>query len=179
MGEVEIAEVVCYPDQDKGMYNLNLLIFNYSMMRLCEFAEINCFISEVPIEEVMKEASAREGPTYDEQKKVRLDDLFSVAEALERSNQPDFCDVTDTAARVEGSATHREIIRDCLLCGKQLFGRHALSRHMRNAHSRVFGPYSCPVDGCGKNVEDGVAFKSHLQNNHFGPRAKATAKHEK
>ena len=137
------------------------------------------FFAEDPIEEVAEEASANEGPTRSEQKKVRLDDLFSVAEALERSHQPDFCDVTDTAARVEGSATHREIIRDCLLCGKQLFGRHALSRHLRNVHSRVFGPYSCPVDGCGKSVEDGVAFKNHLQNNHVGPRAMAAAKHER
>ena len=126
-----------------------------------------------------EEASTKEGPTCGEPKKVRLDDLFSVAEAIERSHQPDFCDVTDTAARVEGSATHREIIRDCLLCRKRLFGRHALARHMRNVHSRVFGPYSCPVDGCGKSVEDGAAFKNHLQNNHFGPRAMAAAKHEK
>ena len=133
--------------------------------------------SQVPIEETAKEV-IEEGTTR-EQKKVRLDDLFSVAAALERSNQPDFFDVTATAARVEGSATHREIIRDCLLCGKRLLGRHALARHMRNVHSRELGPYNCPVEGCDKSLEDGTAFKAHLQSNHFGPRAMALAKQER
>ena len=117
--------------------------------------------------------NVEEDPASGEQK------VFSVAEAFERCHHPDFCDVTATAPRIEGSATYRHIIRDCLLCGKQIFGRHALARHLRNVHSRVFGPYDCPVDGCGKTVEDGVAFKNHLQNNHFGPRAMASAMNEK
>jgi hypothetical protein len=108
--------------------------------------------------------------------KVGIDDLFSVAEAIEKSQQPDFCDVSEWVAQIKGSATHKELVRDCLLCSKQLFGRHALSRHMRNVHPKVFGPYACPLAGCGKNVVDGIAFKNHLQNSHFGPRALAAAR---
>ena len=87
-----------------------------------------------------------------------LDSLISVAEAFERSQQPDFNDIASPV--VDGTDTERHLVRNCVICGKALLGRNALGRHLKNVHPKVFGPYRCSHPGCGKLVESGTKMVS-------------------
>ena len=98
-----------------------------------------------------------------------LDNLISVAEAFERSQQPDFNDIASPV--VDGTDTERHLVRNCVICSKSLLGRNALGRHMKNVHPKVFGPYKCSYLGCGKLIESGVKMVSHMYH-HTGGRAK-------
>lgn len=89
-----------------------------------------------------------------------LDRLISLADAFEKSQQPDFNDIASPV--VDGTDTERLLVKTCVLCGKALLGRNALGRHMKNAHPSVFGPYECPWTGCGKPVESGYKMISHI-----------------
>lgn len=89
-----------------------------------------------------------------------LDGLISVAEAFEKSQQPDFNDIASPV--IDGTDTEKLLVKTCVLCGKSLLGRNALGRHMKNAHPSVFGPYDCPWDGCGKMIESGYKMITHM-----------------
>ena len=89
-----------------------------------------------------------------------LDNLISVAEAFERSQQPDFNDIASPV--VDGTDTEKHLVRNCCICNKSLLGRNALSRHMRNVHPTVFGPYKCSFSGCGKMIESGPKMLTHM-----------------
>jgi uncharacterized C2H2 Zn-finger protein len=89
-----------------------------------------------------------------------LDGLISVAEAFERSQQPDFNDIASPV--VDGTDTERLLVKVCVLCGKALLGRNALGRHLKNAHPKVFGPYPCPAEGCPKQLESGSKLLAHM-----------------
>ena len=65
-----------------------------------------------------------------------LDNLISVAEAFEKSQQPDFNDIASPV--VDGTDTERHLVRTCVICNKALLGRNALGRHMKNVHPKVF-----------------------------------------
>ena len=99
-----------------------------------------------------------------------LDNLISVAEAFERSQQPDFNDIASPV--VDGTDTER-LVRNCWICKKSLLGRNALGRHMKNVHPAVFGPYRCSHDGCGKLIESGVKMVSHM-NHHALSKTRVT-----
>ena len=114
----------------------------------------------------------------DDSLRVKLDDLFSVAEAIEKSQQPEFHDISKTTVPLEGTET-KKLVRECLICDKQMLGRNALSRHMRNSHPKVFGPYNCPIETCSKVVESGEKMISHMQNQHKSQRAQAIAAGER
>ena len=98
-----------------------------------------------------------------------LDNLISVAEAFERSQQPDFNDIASPV--VDGTDTERHLVRNCSICKKSLLGRNALGRHMKNVHPAVFGPYRCPFTGCAKMIESGVKMMSHMYH-HTGGRTR-------
>ena len=100
-----------------------------------------------------------------------LDSLISVAEAFERSQQPDFNDIASPV--VDGTDTEK-LVRNCWICKKSLLGRNALGRHMKNVHPKVFGPYRCSYTGCGKLIESGVKMVSHM-NHHTLSQAKEAA----
>jgi len=89
-----------------------------------------------------------------------LDSLISVAEAFEKSQQPDFNDIASPV--IDGTETGKRLVKTCVLCGKALLGRNALGRHMKNAHPVVFGPYDCPFEGCGKMIESGSKMIAHM-----------------
>ena len=89
-----------------------------------------------------------------------LDSLISVAEAFEKSQQPDFNDIASPV--IDGTDTERLLVKICVLCGKALLGRNALGRHMKNAHPKVFGPYPCPQEGCHKLIESGSKMVVHM-----------------
>ena len=99
-----------------------------------------------------------------------LDNLISVAEAFERSQQPDFNDIASPV--VDGTDTEK-LVRNCWICKKSLLGRNALGRHMKNVHPAVFGPYRCNQAGCGKLIESGVKMVSHM-NHHSLARTRDT-----
>ena len=95
-----------------------------------------------------------------------LDNLISVAEAFERSQQPDFNDIASPV--VDGTDTE-QLVRNCWICKKSLLGRNALGRHMKNVHPAVFGPYRCThSSGCGKLIESGVKMVSHMNHHSLG-----------
>jgi hypothetical protein len=98
-----------------------------------------------------------------------------VAEAFEKSRQPDVNDVTNDV--LEGTDT-AILVKKCVLCDKQVLGRNALGRHMKNTHPPVFGPYKCPVEFCDKSLESGVKVLKHMYN-HEGRRAKAISEGRK
>ena len=98
-----------------------------------------------------------------------LDNLISVAEAFERSQQPDFNDIASPV--VDGTDTERHLVRNCSICSKSLLGRNALGRHMKNVHPAVFGPYRCTFSGCAKMIESGVKMMSHMYH-HTGGRTR-------
>lgn len=89
-----------------------------------------------------------------------LESLISVAEAFEKTQQPDFNDITSPV--IDGTDTERELVKTCVLCSKSLLGRNALGRHMKNAHPAVFGPYDCPWPGCGRVIESGMKVIHHM-----------------
>jgi len=89
-----------------------------------------------------------------------LDGLISVAEAFERSQQPDFNDIASPV--IDGTDTEKFLVKTCVLCSKALLGRNALGRHMKNAHPAVFGPYTCPFTDCSKLIDSGVKMISHM-----------------
>merc|ERR1719319_1719358 len=89
-----------------------------------------------------------------------LDSLISVAEAFERSQQPDFNDIASPI--VDGTDTDKQLVRNCLLCNKSMLGRNALGRHMKNVHPKVFGPYRCPVPDCPKLLDSGAKLMTHM-----------------
>ena len=89
-----------------------------------------------------------------------LDGLISVAEAFERSQQPDFNDIASPV--IDGTDTEKFLVKTCVLCSKALLGRNALGRHMKNAHPAVFGPYTCPFTDCRKLIDSGVKMISHM-----------------
>ena len=99
-----------------------------------------------------------------------LDNLISVAEAFEKSQQPDFNDIASPV--VDGTDTERHLVRTCVICNKALLGRNALGRHMKNVHPKVFGPYRCSHPGCGKMVESGAKMVAHHANQHTGGATK-------
>ena len=70
--------------------------------------------------------------------------LISVTEAFENTQKPDFNDVSNPV--VQGTETET-LIRKCPLCLKSVLGLHALGRHMKTAHPKLFGPYECPGTG--------------------------------
>ena len=90
-----------------------------------------------------------------------LDNLISVAEAFERSQQPDFNDIASPV--VDGTDTE-QLVRNCWICKKSLLGRNALGRHMKNVHPAVFGPYRCNQAGCGKLLQSGVKMVAHMNH---------------
>lgn len=98
-----------------------------------------------------------------------LDNLISVAEAFEKSQQPDFNDIASPV--VDGTDTERHLVRNCSICSKSLLGRNALGRHMKNVHPAVFGPYRCTFSGCAKMIESGVKMMSHMYH-HTGGRTR-------
>ena len=98
-----------------------------------------------------------------------LDNLISVAEAFERSQQPDFNDIASPV--VDGTDTEKHLVRNCVICSKSLLGRNALGRHMKNVHPKVFGPYKCSYPGCTKMIESGAKMVSHMYH-HTGGRTK-------
>ena len=49
-----------------------------------------------------------------------LDNLISVAEAFERSQQPDFNDIVSPV--VDGTDTEKHLVRNCCICNKSLLG---------------------------------------------------------
>ena len=98
-----------------------------------------------------------------------LDGLISVAEAFERSQQPDFNDIASPV--VDGTDTDKHLVRNCPVCSKALLGRNALGRHVKNVHPKVFGPYRCSFPGCGKSLESGVKVVAHMYQ-HTGGRTK-------
>jgi hypothetical protein len=98
-----------------------------------------------------------------------LDNLISVAEAFEKSQQPDFNDIASPL--IDGTDTERLLVKVCVLCGKALLGRNALGRHMKNAHPKVFGPYPCPQEGCHKLLESGAKVVSHMTLHSAGDKA--------
>ena len=100
-----------------------------------------------------------------------LGNLLSVAEAFERSQKPDFNDVLNPILR--GTDTEKVLVRSCVICKKQLLGRNAYGRHMKNVHSKIFGPYPCPE--CSKEFESGYSLMQHMYI-HLGPRGKAAGK---
>ena len=100
-----------------------------------------------------------------------LGNLLSVAEAFERSQKPDFNDVLNPILR--GTDTEKVLVRSCVICKKQLLGRNAYGRHMKNVHSKIFGPYPCPE--CFKEFESGYLLMQHMYI-HLGPRGKAAGK---
>jgi KRAB domain-containing zinc finger protein len=89
-----------------------------------------------------------------------LDSLISVAEAFEKSQQPDFNDIASPL--IDGTDTERLLVKICVLCCKALLGRNALGRHMKNAHPKVFGPYPCPQEGCHKLIDSGTKMVTHM-----------------
>ena len=89
-----------------------------------------------------------------------LDGLISVAEAFERSQQPDFNDIASPV--IDGTDTEKFLVKTCILCSKALLGRNALGRHMKNAHPAVFGPYTCPWSDCRKLIDSGVKMLPHI-----------------
>ena len=97
-----------------------------------------------------------------------LGNLLSVAEAFEKSQKPDFNDVLNPILR--GTDTEKVLIRSCVICKKQLLGRNAYGRHMKNVHSKIFGPYTCPQ--CDKQFESGYLLMQHMYV-HVGPRGRA------
>lgn len=101
-----------------------------------------------------------------------LDSLISVAEAFERSQQPDFNDIASPI--VDGTDTDKQLVRNCLLCNKSMLGRNALGRHMKNVHPKVFGPYRCPVPECPKLLDSGAKLMTHMYS-HTGGKSKALA----
>jgi len=68
-----------------------------------------------------------------------LDRLISLADAFEKSQQPDFNDIASPV--VDGTDTERLLVKTCVLCGKALLGRNALGRHMKNAHPPVLAAH--------------------------------------
>ena len=104
-----------------------------------------------------------------------LDNLISVAEAFERSQQPDFNDIASPV--VDGTDTEK-LVRNCWICKKSLLGRNALGRHMKNVHPAVFGPYRCNEAGCGKLIQSGVKMVSHM-NHHTTLTTKPAAVEQK
>eukprot|EP00090_Calanus_glacialis_P022754 TRINITY_DN35053_c0_g1_i1.p1 TRINITY_DN35053_c0_g1~~TRINITY_DN35053_c0_g1_i1.p1 ORF type:complete len:792 (-),score=164.67 TRINITY_DN35053_c0_g1_i1:386-2689(-) len=98
-----------------------------------------------------------------------LDSLISVAEAFERSQQPDFNDIASPV--VDGTDTDKHLVRNCTICNKSLLGRNALGRHMKNVHPKVFGPYRCSFPGCAKLIESGAKMVTHMYH-HTGGRTK-------
>jgi hypothetical protein len=92
-----------------------------------------------------------------------------VAEAFEKSQQPDFNDIASPL--IDGTDTERLLVKVCVLCGKALLGRNALGRHMKNAHPKVFGPYPCPQEGCHKLLESGAKVVSHMTLHSAGDKA--------
>ena len=99
-----------------------------------------------------------------------LDNLISVAEAFEKSQQPDFNDIASPV--VDGTDTDRHLVRTCVICNKALLGRNALGRHMKNVHPKVFGPYRCNQPGCGKMIESGAKMVAHHSSQHTGGATK-------
>jgi hypothetical protein len=97
-----------------------------------------------------------------------LGNLLSVAEAFEKSQKPDFNDVLNPILR--GTDTEKVLVRSCVICKKQLLGRNAYGRHMKNVHSKIFGPYTCPQ--CDKQFESGYLLMQHMYI-HVGPRGRA------
>jgi len=89
--------------------------------------------------------------------------LISVTEAFENTQKPDFNDVSNPV--VEGTETET-LIRKCPLCLKSVLGLHALGRHMKTAHPKLFGPYECPVSHCKRAHEDGTKVLSHMTQQH-------------
>ena len=89
-----------------------------------------------------------------------LESLISVAEAFEKSQQPDFNDIASPV--IDGTDTEKHLVRTCVLCSQALLGRNAYGRHMKNAHPAVFGPYDCPSPGCGKQIESGTKMVTHM-----------------
>ena len=98
-----------------------------------------------------------------------LPNLISVAEAFERSQQPDFNDIASPV--VDGTDTEKVLVRNCVICSKALLGRNALGRHMKNVHPAVFGPYRCPHPGCAKMIQSGAKMVTHMYH-HTGGRAR-------
>ena len=97
-----------------------------------------------------------------------LGNLLSVAEAFEKSQKPDFNDVQNHILR--GTDTEKVLVRSCVICKKQLLGRNAYGRHMKNVHSKIFGPYPCLQ--CDKQFESGYLLMQHMYI-HVGPRGRA------
>jgi len=89
--------------------------------------------------------------------------LISVTEAFENTQKPDFNDVSNPV--VQGTETET-LIRKCPLCLKSVLGLHALGRHMKTAHPKLFGPYECPVSHCKRSHEDGTKVLSHMTQQH-------------
>ena len=71
---------------------------------------------------------------------------------------------------VENTDT-KELIHTCVLCQKQLLGRHALGKHMKNSHPIGCGPYACPKEGCEKNLKSGCDVLKHAKE-HEDQRSK-------
>lgn len=103
-----------------------------------------------------------------------LDSLISVAEAFEKSQQPDFNDIASPL--IDGTETGKRLVKTCVLCGKALLGRNALGRHMKNAHPAVFGPYNCPFEGCGKMIESGYKMMAHMSAHGSSSKEKSESK---
>jgi len=102
-----------------------------------------------------------------------LGNLVSVAEAFEKSQKPDFNDVLSPI--LNGTDTEKVLVRNCVICKKQLLGRNAYGRHMKNVHSKFFGPYQCPEEECSKKFESGYSLMQHMYT-HIGPRGRAFGK---
>ena len=100
-----------------------------------------------------------------------LDNLISVAEAFERSQQPDFNDIASHV--VDNTDTEKHLVRNCVICSKSLLGRNALSRHMRNVHPKVFGPYKCSFNNCGKMIDSGTKMMTHVYS-HMGLKSRGS-----
>ncbi len=101
----------------------------------------------------------------------QLANLITVAEAFERTQQPDVHEIMNSS--LEGTDTEN-LVRKCVLCEKRVLGRNALGRHMKNNHPAVLGPYKCPVADCTKKLESGEKVLKHMYS-HQGRRAKAIA----
>ena len=101
------------------------------------------------------------------------ENLLSVSEAFEKSQRPDFNDVLNPI--LNGTDTEKVLVRSCVICSKQLLGRNAYGRHMKNVHPKVFGPYKCPAVECAKPFESGYLLMQHMYV-HLGPRGRAAGR---
>ena len=92
---------------------------------------------------------------------VALEELLTVAAAIQQSRTPDFHEVSNKNSPEESET--KRLIQNCFLCEKKVLGRNALGRHMKTAHPKVLGPYKCHFGNCDKTFETGYLLLQHVK----------------